>query len=144
MAYASTADMVAEFGEPEMIRLSAPEGGLEDAVVVEAVERALEDASATIDGYLRTRYALPMPLPAPAEIARAARVLARYDLARGGQKSPSESMAADRKEVMAWLGEIAAGRVKLALAEQATGAADGEARVSDRPTMFTSGGGLGW
>ena len=144
MAYATTTDMIDAFGEAEMIRLTAPEGGLDEAVVVVRAENALADASATIDGYLRARYAVPLADPPPREIARACRILARFDLAQGEQRSPSESMTKERDGVIAWLRDVAAGRVDLDVPATPPGAATAGARVSDRVPAFTAGGGIGW
>lgn len=77
MPYATLADLTARFGEQELIdqtdRLS---GTNVDAAVV---ARALEDASATIDGYLTGRYALPLPSTPPLLVGLCCD-LARYAL----------------------------------------------------------------
>lgn len=144
MSYASVADMIAVFGEAEMIRLSAPEDRLDDGIQPEAIDRALIDAAAMIDGYLRGRHAVPLADPVPPEIARACRILARYDLGQGGQKTPSESMTRERAETIAWLRDIAAGRVELDVAAAPATATPGAARVTDRAPLLTAGGPLQW
>lgn len=113
--YASADDMIARFGQAEMIRLTTPDGTNMVAVVADTVERALIDASALIDTYVRCRYAAPMDVP-PAEIQRAACVLARYDLMHGDQREPTEQARLARKEVLDWLQRIADGTVRLDLA----------------------------
>lgn len=60
MAYATVADLVAEFGESEIIDLTNrtdPPSGEVDAAVA---ERSLARAEATINGYLSGRYVLPV------------------------------------------------------------------------------------
>jgi phage gp36-like protein len=145
MPYATITDMILKFGTVEMIRHSVAGGELPAHVEAPRVEDALAASSVLIDSYLRKRYPLPLPQP-PSELNRAACVLARYDLATGADRSPSEDMRLARKEVIAWLEAIAAGRVELAgVAPIGTSGAEAQgARVSDRPAAFRTppGGGL--
>lgn len=144
MPYATITDMILKFGAIEMRRLSSADGDLPDHVEAPRIEDALSAASVQIDSYLRKRYPLPLPAP-PSELNRAACVLARYDLATGGDRSPSEEMRLARKEVIGWLEAIADGRVELAGAEAiGTSGTGSGARVSDRPAAFFTrpGGGL--
>lgn len=140
-SYATVADMVSRFGETEVLRFSAGDGALPEAIVPERIDQAIADASALIDSYLRRRYTTPLTT-APADITRAACTLARYALAMGGDREPTEQMRLARKEVITWLEGIADGRVTLeGLAPIATTSA---ARVSDRDPTFwpRPGGGL--
>lgn len=142
MAYAASEDMIARFGEVDLIRLSAPEGQLDGVIDFARVELALDSASALIDSYVRRRYAVPLS-PVPQEIADACCTLARYDLARGEQKTPSEQMIAERREILAWLSKIADGMVLLAATlAAATAPSIAGARVSDRARDFAPGPGL--
>lgn len=79
MAYATVADLVAEFGEREVIELTDrfdPPIGVVDQAVAQG---ALDRAGAVIEGYLAGRYALPLPAVPPL-IAGIARDLARHAL----------------------------------------------------------------
>ncbi len=77
MAYATQADMEARFGLEELVaRTDRNATGAVDATVL---NRALSDADAEIDGYLATRYRLPLPT-VPAVLARIACDIARYRL----------------------------------------------------------------
>lgn len=77
MAYATLADLIARFGEEEITqRTDRVNAGTPDAAIA---ARALDDASAEIDGYLATRYQLPLPT-VPAMLARIACDIARYRL----------------------------------------------------------------
>lgn len=138
MSYATVADMVSRFGELEMLRLSVADGSLPaaDEPMPEArVAQALQDASLQIDSYLRVRYAVPVS-PAPESLVRAACVLARYDLAHGGDREPSEQMRLARKEVREWLEKLGAGAASLeGLVPVSAGSG---ARVSDRAPAFTT------
>ncbi|MGH3265735.1 MAG: gp436 family protein, partial [Trebonia sp.] len=116
MAYAGIADMVERYGQVEMIRLTTPAEQDMDTVQPEPVLRALEEASALIDGYLRRRYQVPLEL-VPAEVRRACCILARFDLATGDNREASERAVQDRKDTMAWLTQISRGDVLLPLAE---------------------------
>ncbi len=143
MPYATAADMIAAFGEVEMIHLTAPQGELDGPPDEAKINGALADSSALIDSYLRRRYAVPLAAPAPLEIARAARVLARYDLAHGEQKEPTEQMRLARKEVLTWLEQLAAGDVQLDGVPLAGGSGAG-ARVQDRDRAFSDDALRGW
>jgi phage gp36-like protein len=116
MAYAAVSDMIERFGQAEMIRLSTPDGAAMVVVNEEPIARALDDAAAMIDTWLRKRYRMPLTV-APPEIRRACCILARYDLSIGEQRNPSEQTIEDRKEVMTWLRAIGAGTALLDLAE---------------------------
>lgn len=137
MPYATVEDMVARFGEAEMTRLTAAEGELDAGVVTAKVETALAEATGLIDSYLRRRYAVPLAAPVPAEIVRACCVLARYDLAHGEQREPSEQMRLARKEVVEWLAALADGKAVLDGAVPAAGASGAGAMASDREPAFS-------
>lgn len=133
MAYASVQDMIGRFGRIEMLRLSSVDGVLPDEVAPVPVEQAIADADAIIDSYLRKRYRVPLA-PVPQAITRASCILARYDLSVGGDREPADQVKNDRKDVVAWLTQIANGTATLedaAPVEPATGA-----RFQDRERMY--------
>lgn len=142
MAYASIQDMIDRFTETEILRLSANGGDLPGAIIEAPVLRALDDATSMIEGYLRRRVTVPLAAPTPAEVIRATCILARYDLATGGEREPSTQMRNDRNDVVSWLNKIAEGYVSLegAAAVPDTGRAD----VLDRPRMFGHDQLRGW
>lgn len=142
MAYATLADMTARFGEEELVHLSAAPGGLDGPPVAAKVTVALNDATALVDSYLRRRYLVPLVAPIPAEIVRAACVLARFDLAHGDQREPTEQMRLARKEVIAWLERLSEG--SSLLDGVPTAPATGGARMQDRPRDFASTVFGGW
>lgn len=136
--YATVADMIARFGETQMMRLSMPEDRTATTVDEVKVNTALADASVLIDGYIRGRYLVPIVNP-PADIVRATCILARYDLAQGEHVAPSEEMGKTRKDVISWLENIARELVNL---DAPRAAAEGPAvgsgpRMTDRPRIFT-------
>lgn len=78
MGYCTQADLVMRFGETEMLDLAADDAGT--AVDATIVERAIEDASGEIEGYVAAAgYALPLD-PVPRIITAAACDIARYRL----------------------------------------------------------------
>lgn len=140
MAYATVDDMVLRFGQAEMIRATTPDGAEAVAVVPEAIEVALADASELIDSYLRKRYRVPLVTP-PAVINRACCMLARYDLGMGGERSIAEQVAKDREETITWLARISRGDVVLGM-EEVTAGDESFATAHGRPDMLSgrSGG----
>lgn len=136
--YATVADMIARFGETQILRLSNPEDLTAEAVDEVKVETALADVTSIIDGYVRGRYFVPIAVP-PKEIVRAACILARYDLAQGERTDPSEEMAKSRKDVISWLENIAKELINLDVpAAQPVGAAVGSGpRTSDRERIMS-------
>ena len=77
MTYASQQNLIDRFGEVELIQLTDRDSlGAIDAAVV---ARALADADAEINGYLSTRYTLPLS-PVPAVLEKLACDIARYQL----------------------------------------------------------------
>lgn len=77
MTYATQADLVDRFGSTELAqRTNRVDGQTIDTVVL---GRALADADAEIDGYLATRYTLPLT-STPVVLVRLACDLARYRL----------------------------------------------------------------
>lgn len=113
--YSSVDDMVSRFGLAEMCRLTTPSG---QALLSEpdpaVVSRALTEASAVVDSYLRRRYQTPITSDEP-EITRAAAILARYDLAHGDDRQPSQQMIDERADVVSWLKGIRDGTILLDL-----------------------------
>lgn len=77
MAYATQQDMVDRFEEGELIQLTDHENiGVINTVVL---AKALDDADAFIDGYLASRYTLPLAV-VPKSIVRMACEITRYFL----------------------------------------------------------------
>ena len=138
MPYATVDEMIGRFGEVEMMRLTTPANADLVAVQREPAIVALGDASAVIDTYLRKRYRAPLDV-APKEIKRACCILARYDLATGEQKQPTETLVNERKETMAWLKQIANGDVVLDL-EEVTGGDESFSAMQSRDQVFGSRG----
>ncbi len=136
--YATVADMIARYGETQIIRLSQPEDRTAETVDEAKVNTALSDAGDIVDGYIRGRYHVPVAVP-PDSIVRATCVLARYDLAQGEHTSPSDEMASARKDTITWLENIAKELVHLDIPAAApAGPAVGSGpRMSDRDRFMS-------
>ncbi len=108
MTYATQADLVERFGAQELAqRTNRVDGQSIDTVVL---ERAIADAAAEINGYLATRYTLPLA-STPAVLVRLCADLARYQLC--GDKVP-ESVRQRYTDAVSLLKRLATGEVQLA------------------------------
>jgi len=109
MSYASVQDLVERLGEPRLVQLTdlgEPPVGLVDEAVA---QRALDDASAEIDGYLVGRYALPLA-PVPGVLKVHALTLAHLALLGS---AASDAEREDGKRVREYLQRVAEGKVLL-------------------------------
>ncbi len=134
MAYASVQDMIDRFGEGEMARASTPENTPITAVIPAPIQTALDDASATIDSYLRRRYAVPLQA-VPPEINRACCMLARLDLGLGNEKTVSEQAQKAADAATSWLKQLANGTADLGM-EEVTPGEESFATMSSRRGVF--------
>jgi phage gp36-like protein len=102
MPYATTADLVARFGESELIQLTDRLGdGVLDAAVV---SQALADADAVINGFLAGRYTLPLS-PVPAILVGYACDLARERLYKDAAPEIVIKRADDARKFLALAGQ---------------------------------------
>jgi phage gp36-like protein len=138
--HATIQDLIAAFGNTEIVRLTTPDGSEPAGIVAPRAHAALSAASDLADGYLRARYQLP-PVPIPAALRDKVCALARYQLAHGEQRSPTEQMKQAHEDALAWLKLVATGTVKLDLPAPSTNAGQmsetglasrGGARTQDR------------
>lgn len=109
MSYATVSDLQQRLGMPRLVQLTDladPPVGLVDQAVA---QRALDDASAEIDGYLVGRYRLPL-LPEPPVLKVHCITLAHYRLLGS---AADEGMREDYKAVRLFLERVADGRVPL-------------------------------
>jgi phage gp36-like protein len=128
MIYASQADMVERFGEQELIQLTDRNNtGAVDATVL---GRALADATAEIDGYLASRYQLPLTIT-PTVLVRVCADIARYHLHDDNIPEPVETRY---KAAVDLLRQVSLGRVSLGVSDS------GESPTSNDGAEITSGG----
>lgn len=128
MSYASLDELTARYGESFLVDLTdrgAPPGAIDES----AVDRALADADALIDGYLKGRYALPLSVTPPLIIDLALKI-AIYNLHRS---AVADKIAADYAAALKTLAGIGSGLIRLdvAGAEPASSGATG-VKTNDR------------
>ncbi len=100
----------------DLVLLALPVGALE-GMDEDAPETALEAACGFIDGYLRSRYSLPLASVGQ-DLCRCACVVAAWYLlsARGwAPEGPDEVLLRTYEQQVSWLRDIASGRVTLAV-----------------------------
>jgi phage gp36-like protein len=105
MAYATLQDFTDRFGAAELTQLTGSAG------MTAALQRALDDAAAEIDGYLATRYALPLST-VPTVLVRVGCDIARYRL---WDQAASEEVAARYASAVQFLTSVSKGIVQLGI-----------------------------
>ena len=104
MAYAAVSDMIALYGNNELIRLTTPDGEPLTTINTATATLALLNASQKIDTYLRKRYLVPVTLTENLpELTNACCIMARYQLSFGEGREPTEQMRLANKEIVTWL-----------------------------------------
>lgn len=109
MPYATQAQMIARFGEQELIQLTDRDGLL-GAIVATVLDAALLDADEEIDSYLRGVRALPLVAPIPERLVRVACDLARYHLY---DDHAPEGVRTRYQDGVRWLRDVASGKASL-------------------------------
>jgi phage gp36-like protein len=133
--YATQADLEARFGADELTQLTDRSGAhVPDAAIV---ARALADADAEIDGYLASRYALPLST-VPAVLARIACDIARYRL---WEDRASEEVRRRYEDARRLLEAIARGTVSLGLPASSAAPALAEASLGNARAFTRAGTG---
>lgn len=112
MAYATQSDIENEIGLDQLKVLADRDG--DDAVDTAVVTRALDDASAEMDTYLRKRYQLPLA-ETPTYLRKVCVDLAIYNLA-DSMAMMNDTWERRHKMAVDWLNRLAKGVVELDLA----------------------------
>ena len=115
MVYAQPSDMIARYPNRDLVQLTN-EDPTETAVNQDVLAQALADASAEIDGYLESRFRLPLS-DAPAVLTRLACDIAMY---RMQALRPLHDLAEARKryeDALAMLVRVADGTLTLGLSQ---------------------------
>lgn len=139
MSYILQADLLGQLTEDQLIQLT--DDGNVGEVHAETVTQAIADAEAEINGYVATRYAVPVAAPVPALLKKLAIDITVYNLWRRRQKVP-ELVRTVYEDALKRLDGIAKGTVTLGVdpapAESTKGAAGetfGPDRVFDRDKL---------
>ncbi len=134
MTYATQQNLIDRFGTTELAQLTDRTNGTTiDAAVV---AKALGDADAEINGYLATRYTLPLS-PVPTIIERLACDMARYYLY---EDRVTEQVKARYDTALKFLTNVSKGVITLGVdAASAAPAESGGAQVKAGDRVFTVG-----
>lgn len=125
MAYATLNDLVARYGERELIQLTDLVNMPPSAIDADRVQIALDDASAVVDSYVGQVYALPLQgcakpvtVPgadpeymAPPQLVRITCDLARFNLY--DDLAPESEVASRQKAALKELDSLAQGKTVL-------------------------------
>lgn len=134
MPYAVRQDYVDRFGLAELVQLvDRDRDDVEDTGVL---DQAIGDAGAEIDGYLSTRYALPLAT-VPAVLVRVCCDITRYRL---HDQRATEEVRARYTDAVRYLTSLSSGTVQLGLATPAASSADDALPVfSAADRVFSAG-----
>lgn len=133
MTYCTTQDLIDRFGETELVQLTDRNG--DGAIDQEVVDRAITDAAGEIDGYLASRYRVPLDT-VPVVVRKVACNLAYYSLhARIGVVP--ETVKTLHEDAVRLLRAISRGEASLGVSESGAKArpADGAVMQSDGRTF---------
>jgi phage gp36-like protein len=120
--YAALADMVARFGHRALVELTDT-GDIATGQIDQAkVAQALADADATVDGYLASRYTLPLAT-VPELLKVIACDIARYRLM--GER-PIEEVRQRFEDARQWLAAVAAGKFGLGMDDSGNAVPEGD------------------
>lgn len=134
MAYVTLAQLIERYGEPALVAVTDRAQFATGVVDEAAIDRAIADADAVIDGYLVRKYALPLAEVQPM-LVKIAGSLVFYDL---HTYQPDEKIVNDQKLALAMLRDIAAGTVALTVAGLEPQNVSGSgARITDRDRQLT-------
>lgn len=136
MSYATKANMIARFGEPEVIALTDRDGlGVVDNTVLDG---ALAEADAEIEPYLASRYSLPLT-SVPKILTGFACDIARYRLCGAGV-TETEEVRNRYKDAVKFLESVSSGKLTLGVDTIGVApAAPGSVQVSAPARVFNSG-----
>tara|TARA_B100002049_G_scaffold217445_1_gene183959 strand:+ start:2678 stop:3106 length:429 start_codon:yes stop_codon:yes gene_type:complete len=109
MAYATITAMQQRFGEQDLIYLSARDDAPADAINIPVIEQAITDASDMIDGYLASRYELPLA-NVPNLLEQLCCDIARYKL---GTNDAPEHVETRYKDAIKFLTSVAKGELSI-------------------------------
>lgn len=134
MSYATQQNMIDRFGQQELAELTdRTNGAVIDATVL---GQALTDADAEINGYLASRYTLPL-VSVPPILTKFAADIARYQLY---DTRASEQVKARYDDAIKFMKSLASGLVSLGLDPVNQPVADvGGVQVQANARVFTAG-----
>lgn len=141
MSYCTQTDLIERYGSQLLVDLTDRAEVATGTIDADAVTRAISEADALIDGYVKGRYVLPFAT-VPDPLGTISRAIAIYTL---HVYEPNEKIVRDYNQALRTLQEIAKGVVLLdadGVTPSGTGA--GGVRVNDRERPFTADNMKGW
>lgn len=135
MPYCTVEQLTERYGAAMLIALSDRAEVPTGAVDADLIDRAIADADAVIDGYLKVRYALPLASP-PRLVTDFSLRIAIYN---AHAHVAAEKIVADYKEALRQLQQIAAGAMRLDLAgAEPAGSGSSEVRTNNPERPMTA------
>lgn len=135
MPYCTKADLIERFGESELLAIARDESGM--AIDTAVVERACEDASGEIDGYV-SAAGYPVPLsPVPGVVIAKACDIARYRLY---DEHASEQVQKRYDDAVKFLRSVSRGEVKLGISTGPASSSAGSVQMNPGRQVFNGGG----
>ncbi len=132
--YCTADDMIKRFERDELIRLTDKDGSAGD-IVSAVIDQAIDDAGATINGYLAGVVKLPLDTP-PENLNRLCADIARYYL-YDDVLDDTHQAARRYKTSMDYLTNVASGKIRLSMtAEEASASATNLAEFSSAGSVF--------
>ena len=133
MSYASLPLLQERFGLDELIQRSDKYLPYTGAVVTSVIDRAVADADAEIDGFVGSRYTLPLPEPVPPVLVPIACDIARYRLY---DDAVPVIVRQRYEDAIARLRDIAAGRLSLGIDPAPAASSQGSLAVRAPARIF--------
>jgi len=133
MSYASLPLLQERFGLDELIQRSDKYLPYTGAVVTSVIDRAVADADAEIDGFVGSRYTLPLPEPVPPVLVPIACDIARYRLY---DDAVPVIVRQRYEDAIARLRDIAAGRLSLGIDPAPAASSQGSVAVRAPARIF--------
>ena len=135
MPYCTKADLIERFGESELLAIARDESGM--AIDTAVVERACEDASGEIDGYV-SAAGYPVPLsPVPRIVIANACDIARYRLY---DEHATDQVQKRYDDAVKFLRSVSRGEVKLGISTGPASSSAGSVQMNSGRRVFNGGG----
>lgn len=133
--YATQQDIIDLHGADFLLLVAARglERTLADAKTREAIADALAQASSEIDGYISTRYAVPVE-PTPRIIQNHCINIAIYLMASTADRM-TDIIRERYKDALAWLKDISTGKANLPPAQTGPGGQGGDTQAQAAPDL---------
>ncbi|WP_417862376.1 gp436 family protein [Vreelandella venusta] len=134
MPYCTQADLIERFGEDELLAIAHDDTGAMDTAVV---ERACDDASGEIDGYV-SAAGYPVPLsPVPRIVIANACDIARYRLY---DEHATDQVQKRYDDAVKFLKSVSRGEVRLGISSGTASSSAGSVQMNSGRQVFNGGG----